>query len=116
MVKDPKKYEGKTVQISGKCVKVNPNIMNRNWLHIKDGTKDDFDLVITSDTFFPEGSEVTMKATVVLNKDFGVCFGKLGTPIVVRCSGVPTYVMACLKTPGIKMLLMVLFLKIKLLT
>ena len=71
LVKDPKKYEGKTVQITGKCVKVNPNIMNRNWLHIKDGTKDDFDLVITSDKFAPEGSVVTMKALVTLNKDFG---------------------------------------------
>lgn len=71
LVKDPKKYEGKTVLISGKCVKINPNIMNRNWIHLQDGTKDDFDLVITSDKFVPEGSVVTMKATVVLNKDFG---------------------------------------------
>ncbi len=71
LVKDPKKYEGKTVQLTGKCVKVNPNIMNKNWIHLKDGTKDDYDLVITSDTFVPEGSEITMKATVVLNKDFG---------------------------------------------
>lgn len=71
LVKDPKTYEGKIVQISGKCVKVNPNIMNRNWIHIKDGTKDDFDLVITSESFVPEGTEVTMKAIVVLNKDFG---------------------------------------------
>ncbi len=71
LVQDPKKYEGKTVQITGKCVKVNPNIMNRNWIHIKDGTKDDFDLVITSDKFVPEGSVVTMKAVVTLNKDFG---------------------------------------------
>ena len=52
-------------------MKVNPNIMNRNWIHIKDGTKDDFDLVITSDKFVPEGSVVTMKAVVTLNKDFG---------------------------------------------
>lgn len=71
LVKDPKKYEGKTVQLNGKCVKVNPNIMNRNWIHLKDGTKDDYDLVITSDAFVPEGSQVTIKATVVLNKDFG---------------------------------------------
>ncbi len=71
LVKDQKKYEGKTVQLTGKCVKVNPNIMNKNWIHLKDGTKDDYDLVITSDTFVPEGSEITMKATVVLNKDFG---------------------------------------------
>ncbi|MGB5555866.1 MAG: GW dipeptide domain-containing protein [Flavobacteriaceae bacterium] len=71
LVKDPKKYEGHTVQISGKCVKTNPNIMDRNWLHIQDGSKDDFDLVITSNTFIPEGKEVTMRAIVSLNRDFG---------------------------------------------
>ncbi len=71
LVKDPKKYQGKTIQISGKCVKINPGIMNRNWIHLKDGTKDDFDLVITSDTFVQEGSIITIKALVSLNKDFG---------------------------------------------
>ncbi len=71
LIKDPKKYEGHTIQLSGKCVKVNPNIMDRNWLHLQDGSKNDYDLVITSDTFVPEGSDITIKATVVLNKDFG---------------------------------------------
>jgi hypothetical protein len=71
IVANPSAYEGKTVQISGKCVKVNPNIMNRNWIHLQDGSKDDYNLVITSDTFVPEGKIVTMKAQVSLNRDFG---------------------------------------------
>ncbi len=71
LIKDPKKYEGHTIQLSGKCVKVNPNIMDRNWIHLHDGSKDDYDLVITSNTFVPEGSNITIRATVVLNKDFG---------------------------------------------
>ena len=71
LVKDPKKYEGSTIQLSGKCVKVNPNIMDRNWLHIQDGSKDDYDLVVTSNTFVPEGSDITIRGLVVLNKDFG---------------------------------------------
>jgi len=71
LVKDPAKYEGHTIQISGTCVKINPNIMERNWIHIQDGTKDDFDLVVTSDIFVPEGSKITIKATVALNRDFG---------------------------------------------
>lgn len=71
LVNDPKKYEGKTIQISGKCVKINPGIMDRNWIHLQDGSKDDFDLVITSNTFVPEGSVITIKALVSLNKDFG---------------------------------------------
>lgn len=71
LVANSAKYEGKTIQISGICVKSNPNIMNKNWMHLKDGSQDDFDLVITSDTFIPEGTIVTMTATVTLNKDFG---------------------------------------------
>ncbi|MFK7921144.1 MAG: hypothetical protein AB8H47_04265 [Bacteroidia bacterium] len=71
LVANPKQYEGQKVQISGKCVKVNPNIMSRNWLHIQDGTADSFDLVVTSLKAVPEGSELTISATVVLNKDFG---------------------------------------------
>jgi hypothetical protein len=71
LVENISKYEGKTVQVSGKCVKINPGIMNRNWIHIKDGSKDDYDLVITSDTFVAEGTMITMKALVSVNKDFG---------------------------------------------
>lgn len=71
LIKDPKKYEGHTIQLSGTCVKVNTGIMDRNWIHFQDGSKDDYDLVITSNTFVPEGSNITIRATVVLNKDFG---------------------------------------------
>ncbi len=71
LLKDPKKYEGHSIQISGTCVKVNPNIMDRNWIHLQDGSKNDYDLVITSSSFVPEGTKVTMQGTVSLNRDFG---------------------------------------------
>lgn len=71
LVANPKKYAGKTIQISGKCVKVNPNIMGRNWVHLQDGSKDDYDLVITCDVQIPVGHTVTMTGKVVLDKDFG---------------------------------------------
>lgn len=71
LVDNPTKYEGKKVQISGRCVKVNNAIMGRNWLHFVDGTRDSYDLVITSDKALPEGHAVTMSAVVSLNKDFG---------------------------------------------
>jgi hypothetical protein len=71
LIKDPKKYEGHTIQLSGTCVKVNPNIMERNWIHLQDGSQNDYDLIITSATFVPEGSSITIRGTVVLNKDFG---------------------------------------------
>ena len=71
LVKDPAKYEGHTIQISGTCVKINPNIMERNWIHLQDGSRNDYDLVITSSSFVPEGTKVTMKGVVNLNRDFG---------------------------------------------
>ena len=72
LVKDPNKYEGQIVQISGRCVKINKGIMDKNWIHIQDGTKDDYDLVITTDTFVPEeGTIATIRALVTLDKDFG---------------------------------------------
>lgn len=71
IVANPQKYAGKTVQVSGECVKINPNIMERNWIHLKDGSKDEYDLVVTSDVMIPEGHVVTMTAKVTLDKDFG---------------------------------------------
>lgn len=67
---NPKKYEGKAIQVSGKCVKVNANIMKRNWIHLNDGSTD-YDLVITSEDFVTDGQVVTVTGTVVLNKDLG---------------------------------------------
>ncbi len=71
LVKNASDYDGKMVQLTGTCVKINPNIMGRNWIHLKDGSKDDYDMVITSDEVVPEGSTVTLNGKVVLNKDFG---------------------------------------------
>lgn len=71
LVKNPKKYEGHTIQIHGKCVKVNPDIMQRNWIHVQDGSMDNYDLVVTSNSYVPEGKDFTMKAKVSLNRDFG---------------------------------------------
>lgn len=71
LVADPKKYSQKTVQIRGKCVKVNPNIMGRNWIHLQDGTKDDYDLVVTSHEVIPVGHTITVTGRVSLDIDFG---------------------------------------------
>jgi len=71
LVKNAEKYKGKRVQISGTCTKINAGIMNRNWIHLADGSKDDYDLVITSNEFVKEGDVVTIQAIVTLNKDFG---------------------------------------------
>jgi hypothetical protein len=68
---DPASFEGKWVEISGTCTKVNEGILNRNWIHIKDGSADDRDFVVTSSASVKPGDPVKMKAVVRLDKDFG---------------------------------------------
>lgn len=71
LVARPADFEGKDVQVTGQVVKVNSNIMGRNWVHLRDGSKDDFDLVITCDVAITPNHQVTMKGKVVLERDFG---------------------------------------------
>lgn len=65
---------GKTVSLRGKVVKFLPSIMNRNWLHLKDGSgtagKDD-DLTVTTNAVVAVGDVVLVKGTVRADKDFG---------------------------------------------
>jgi hypothetical protein len=71
---DKTKYSGKRVKVKGKCVKVNNQIMGRNWIHIQDGTSDNgtnYDLTITTQEIIPLGSTVIMEGIIALNKDFG---------------------------------------------
>lgn len=68
-----KKYNGKSVKIKGKVVKTNFNIMNRNWIHVQDGTGEgqNYDLTVTSKEKASVGDIVTAKGKITLNKDFG---------------------------------------------
>ena len=36
---DPRAYEGKKVRVTGQVTKFNPYIMDRNWIHLQDGTE-----------------------------------------------------------------------------
>ena len=67
---------GKTVKVKGKVVKVNQNIMNRNWIHIQDGTGDETnsDLVVTSQNVVAVGDIVTAEGIVASDKDFGAVY------------------------------------------
>lgn len=71
LLKNKAKYDGQIVRITGKCMKINPMIMNRNWIHIQDGTADNYDLTITTAELIPVGHVVTFEGKVALNKDFG---------------------------------------------
>lgn len=67
------KYEGKTVRIKGRCVKLNNMIMSRNWIHLQDGSMKDkaIDLTVTTTDNIALGSIVALEGVIALNKDFG---------------------------------------------
>lgn len=68
-----KKYDGQSVRIKGRCVKLNNMIMNRNWIHLQDGSiKDEaVDLTVTTTENIPLGAIVAFEGKITLNKDFG---------------------------------------------
>ncbi|MFA5419453.1 MAG: GW dipeptide domain-containing protein [Bacteroidales bacterium] len=64
---------GKEVTVKGVVTKYNAAIMNRNWLHIQDGTEagEYYDMTITTNDEAKVGDIVVFKGTLNLNKDFG---------------------------------------------
>ena len=74
---------GKVV-VRGKVVKVNPAIMGKNWLHVRDGSGADGtnDLTVTTAGTLPEvGEVVVITGTVVLDQDFGMGYQY---PVIVQ--------------------------------
>jgi len=70
---DKTSLNGKVVKIRGKVAKVNEGIMDRNWIHIQDGTSSngEYDLLVTTKETAKVGDVVAFEGTVVTNKDFG---------------------------------------------
>ncbi|HCY41088.1 MAG TPA: hypothetical protein DHV48_06995 [Prolixibacteraceae bacterium] len=70
---DRDKYSGKKIKMKGQVVKVNDEVMGKNWIHIQDGTKDgeNFDLTITTLDKAAVDEVVTFEGTITLKKDFG---------------------------------------------
>ena len=66
-------YSGKTVIIKGQVTKYTPGVMNKNWIHIQDGSdfSGKFDLTVTSDKEVALGDIVTLEGKIALNKDLG---------------------------------------------
>ncbi len=67
--------DGKQVRVRGRVVKVNQNIMGKNWIHLQDGTGDPMqnthDLVITSSELTEVDEIIVAEGTVAADKDFG---------------------------------------------
>jgi hypothetical protein len=66
-------YADKTVRVKGQVTKVNRAIMNKNWVHLQDGTSDsnDFDLTVTTTDDVKVGDIATFEGKITLKKDFG---------------------------------------------
>ncbi|MBT3385930.1 MAG: hypothetical protein HN778_20915 [Prolixibacteraceae bacterium] len=63
----------KEFEIRGMVVKVNKQVMGKNWIHIQDGTSNEgsFDLTVTTQDLAEIGDEVTFKGKLTLEKNFG---------------------------------------------
>ena len=65
----------KEVSLRGKVVKVSPEIMGKNWLHIQDGTgyaqNNTNDIVVTTKDLPATGDVVIVNGTLYSKKDFG---------------------------------------------
>ena len=66
---------GKQVIVRGTVVKFNAGILDRNWVHLQDGSgsaaSNDNDLTLTTDASVRVGDIVTATGTVRLDQDFG---------------------------------------------
>ncbi|MBK8501801.1 MAG: hypothetical protein IPL46_06085 [Saprospiraceae bacterium] len=71
----PSDYNDKSIIVTGQCVKVNRNIMGKNWIHLQDGSKDasdnNLDLTISTMEEVNIGDVVTFEGKIATNRDFG---------------------------------------------
>ncbi len=76
---------GQKIKVRGQVVKVSMNIMQRNWLHIQDGTgntqKNTHDLVVTTSAVPQKGSIVVVEGELHANRDFGAGYSY---PVIVE--------------------------------
>jgi hypothetical protein len=75
LYKDKSSLGGRQVNVQGKVVKVNNHIMQRNFIHIQDGTGNAADgtndLTITTQDDVAVGDQVSASGTLLLDQDFG---------------------------------------------
>ena len=74
--KNAKNVDKKQATVKGKVVKVSSGIMQKNWVHIQDGTGDakkgSNNLVVTTQDLPAVGDTVTVTGTIAKDKDFGM--------------------------------------------
>ena len=67
---DKQKLNGKTIRVRGQVTKYTANVMDKNWLHIRDSSTLD-DLTITTDSTAAIDAVVVIEGKLALDKDFG---------------------------------------------
>ena len=65
-----KELAGQTVHIRGKVVKYTPQVMGKNWVHIRDSSSSK-DLTLTTADIAKKGDVILVSGKLQLNKDFG---------------------------------------------
>lgn len=68
---NPASFRDKKVLLRGKVVKFLPEIMKKNWLHLKDASIKDKDITATSVEQFKVGDVVLIEGIVKTNQDLG---------------------------------------------
>jgi len=75
IVKNAANLKDKQVLVRGKIVKYNPEIMGKNWLHLRDGSgvpaDNTNDILVTTTTQAKLGDVVTVTGMVRTDKNFG---------------------------------------------
>ena len=70
IISNKKELSGKSVKVRGKVTKFTGGIMNKNWIHIIDGSSEN-DLTVITDQVAEVGQMITAEGDVLLDKDFG---------------------------------------------
>jgi len=68
---NPASFKDRKIVLQAKVVKFLPEIMKKNWLHLKDASVADKDIVATSAETFKVGDVVLIEGTVKTGQDFG---------------------------------------------
>lgn len=75
IMKKGAELKGQAVIVRGQVVKFNPEIMGKNWIHLRDGsgslTDNSNDILVTTTNKAKIGDVVTVKGIVRTNQDFG---------------------------------------------
>lgn len=70
IIANKKELSGKIVKVRGMVTKFTANVMNKNWLHMIDGSGENDLTVVTDQEVTPE-QMITIEGKVLLDKDFG---------------------------------------------